>query len=139
MSGLGEGQVLRDDSDVGAEGVLILSEGFEHEDAAGDVNADAIALPVFWVDLLAGEAEMAALIDVAEHAVAKVDGMEDGSFERAEPVVGLFDGDGARHLVSDTFLVGGGAEFRFGLEGETGAAVDFADGRENVGGGKHLQ
>src|SRR5438445_344776 len=89
LSGLGEGQILRDDSDVAADGVLILSESFEHEDAAGDVNADAIALPVFLVDLLAGQAEMAALIDVAEHAVAKVDGMEDGGLERAESVVGL--------------------------------------------------
>ena len=81
LSGLRQGKVLRDDTDIAANGVLILGEGFEHEDAAIDVNADAVALPIFGVDLLAGEAEVAALIDVPEDAEAKVDGADDRSLD----------------------------------------------------------
>jgi hypothetical protein len=46
LSRLVQGEILRDDADLGAHDVLILSKTFEHEDSAGDVNADAIALPV---------------------------------------------------------------------------------------------
>ena len=65
LSGLGQGEVLRDYADLGADDILTLSEALEHEDSAGDVNADAIALPVCCVDLFALETEVATLIDVS--------------------------------------------------------------------------
>ncbi len=138
MSGLCQGKVLWDDADIGANGVLILSETFEHEDAAIDVNAEAVSLPVFGVDLFAGEAEMAAFIDAPKHAKAELDWMEDAGFKGAESVFGLLYGDRACQLVSDTFRVGGRPELGLGLKGKTGAAVDFAVRSEDVGGGKHL-
>jgi len=138
LGGLRQGQVLGDESDCCANGVLVLSEAFEHEDAAVDVHAEAVTLPVLGVDLFAGEAELAAFIDVPENAEAELDWMEDASLEGAESVFGLFHGDGACQLVSDTFLVGGGPELGLGLKGKTGAAVDFAVRCEDVGGGKHL-
>ena len=64
MFGLGEGEVVGDCPDFGANGLLILSEALEHEDAAVDVDGDVVALPVLFVDLFARETEMAALIDV---------------------------------------------------------------------------
>jgi hypothetical protein len=76
LSRLCEGEVVGDDADVGADGrVLALGEALEHEDAAGDVNVDVVALPVGRIDLFTHEAEVAALVDVAEHAEAEVDGL----------------------------------------------------------------
>ena len=117
---------MRDGADFGAIGLLILSQAFEHEDAAADVNADVVALPVLCVDLFARETEVAALVDVAEHAEAEVDWVDDFGVESAESVFGLLHGDGACQLVSDTFLVGGRPELGLGLKGKTGAAIDFA-------------
>ena len=133
---LAPGQVLRDCTDFGAYDILTLSEAFEQEDSAADVNADAIALPVCCVDLLALETEVAALIDVPEDAVAELDRMEDCGFEGAESIFGSLEGDGARHLVSDALLVGGGVEVWFGLKGEAETTVDFAVGREDEGSGE---
>jgi hypothetical protein len=78
LGGLGQGKVWRDQADPGANGILILSEAFEHEDSSADVNTEAVALPVVCVDLFARQTEMAALIDVTEQAEAELDGMEDG-------------------------------------------------------------
>ncbi len=136
LSGLCQGEVLRDRTDFGAYDILTLSEAFEQEDSAADVNDDAIALPVCCVDLLALETEVAALVDVPEDAVAELDRMEDCGFEGAESIFGSLEGDGARHLVSDTLLVGGGVEVWFGLKGEAETTVDFAVGREDEGGGE---
>lgn len=95
LSGLRQGEVLRDYADFGADGILILSEAFEHEDSAADVNADAVALPVCCVDLFARETEVAALVDVPEEAVAELDRMENCGVEGAESIFGLLEGDGA--------------------------------------------
>jgi hypothetical protein len=64
LSGLRQGEILGDRADFGANGLLILSKALEHKDAAVDVDADVVALPVLFVDLFAGETEMTALIDV---------------------------------------------------------------------------
>jgi hypothetical protein len=72
LSGLCQGEILRDYTDLGADDILTLSEAFENEDSAADVNADAIALPVCCVDLLALQTEVAPLIDVPEHAEAEL-------------------------------------------------------------------
>jgi hypothetical protein len=135
LGGLGQGEVLWDQADLGANGILILSEAFEHEDSSADVNTDVIALPVLCVDLFARQTEMAALIDVTEEAEAELDGMEDCGIERAEPVLGLLHGNGSRHFVGYTFLVGGRVKFGLRLKGEAKATVDFAIGgkREFVG------
>ena len=67
LSGLCQGEVLRDCTDFSAYDILTLSEAFEQEDSAADVNADAIALlPVCCVDLLALQTEVAALISYCE-------------------------------------------------------------------------
>ncbi len=92
---------------------LILSEAFEHEDAAADVNGDVVALPVLGVDLLARETEVTTLIDVAEHAEAEVDGVDDFGVEGAESVFGLLERDSANHFLGYTFLVGGGTKVGF--------------------------
>jgi hypothetical protein len=83
LNRLVQGEILRDDADIGARGVLILSKAFEQEDSAADVNADAIALPVIGVDLFTRQTEVAALIDVSEQAEAELDWMEDGGVESA--------------------------------------------------------
>jgi len=127
---------LRDYADFGADDILILSEAFEHEDSAADVNADVIALPVCCVDLFARETEVAALVDVPEDAVAELDRMENCGVEGAESIFRSLEGDGACHFVSDAFLVGGGVEVWFGLKGEAETTVDFAVGREDKGGGE---
>jgi hypothetical protein len=139
LSGLGQGEVLRDGTDIGANGVLILSEAFEHEDAASDVNADAVALPVPGVDLSARETEVAALIDVAEHAEPEVDRTEDFGVEGAESGFGLLQGDSSFHFVSYAFLVGGRTKAGFRLKGEAEATIDFAIGRQDESVGKNLQ
>lgn len=136
LSGLCQGEVLRDYADLGADDILILSEAFEHEDSTADVNADAVALPVCCVDLLALETEVAALVDVAEDAEAELDRMENCGVEGAESILGLLEGDGACHFVSDALLVGGGVEVWFGLKGEAETTVDFAVGCEDKGGGE---
>ena len=136
LSRLGEGEVSRDDTDFGANDVLTLSEAFEQEDSAGDMNTDAITLPVLCVNLFAVETEMAALIDVPEHAEAEFDGMKDGGVEGTESVFGLLQGDGACHFTGYAFRVGGRVKVGFGLKGEAEATVCFAVGREDEAGGK---
>ena len=128
LGGLRQGQVQRDYTDLATNGFLILREAFEHEDAAVDVDGHAIALPVLFVYLLALQAEMTTFIDVSEHAEAELDGTDDFGVEGAKSVFGFLDGDGAYHLVSDAFLVGGWTKFGLGLEGEAETSVDFAIG-----------
>ena len=139
LSGLRQGKVLRDDADLGANGVLILGKALEHEDAAVDVDADMVALPVLFVDLFAREAEMAALIDVAEHAEAELDWMNDFGVEGTESIFGSLQGDSACHLVSYALLVGGRAKVGLGLKVEAEATIGFAIGRQDEVAGKYLQ
>ena len=117
---------MRDQADPGANGILILSKAFEHEDSSADVNADAVALPVLSVDLFARQTEMAALIDVTEDAEAELDGMEDRGVEGAKSVFRLLYGDGSGHFTRYAFLVGGGVEVGLRLKVEAKATVDFA-------------
>src|SRR5882724_3681153 len=139
LSGLRQSKVLRDHADLGANGLLILSEALEHEDAAVDVDGDMVALAVFCVDLCARQTEMTALIDVPEHAVAELDWMDDCRVQGAESVFGPLQGDGACHLVSYALLVGGRPKVGLRLEGEAEATVGFAIGRQDEIAGKHLQ
>ena len=125
---------MRNGADLGANHILTLSEALEHEDASGHVNADAIALPVLRVDLFSLKTEVAALVDVAEHAEAELDWMGDGGVQRAESILGLLYGDGACHLVSDAFLVGGRPKVGFCLKVEASAAVSIAIGLDDEGG-----
>ena len=82
---------------------------------------------------------MAALIDVSEHAEAKLDGTHDFGVEGAESVFRLLQRDGAGHFASDAFLVGRRLKRRIWLEGEAGATIDFAVGGEDEGGGEELE
>jgi len=130
---------LRDYADLGANGLLILSKALEHEDAAVDVDADVVALPVLFIDLFARQTEMTALIDVPEHAEAELDWADDGGVEGAESVFGSFQGDRACHFVSYAFLVGGRPKVGLRLKVEAEATVGFAIGRQDEIVGKYLQ
>ena len=83
------------------------------------------------VDLFARETEVTALIDVAEHAEAEVDGADDFGVEGAESVFGLLERDGADHLLGYTFLVGGGTKVGFRLKVVAKAVVRLTVGCED--------